>query len=539
MPMLLLSLAAAFGCLAMALFVTSEWPWMLFGFIGLVPWLAALERARSLRWALGAGSLMSVAYVFGVGYWIPSMIEAFTGLPWALALLVTVLGAPLIQPQFVAYALVRRWAMPAGRILGLPTAPLAAAFAFVAVDWGFPKVFSDTLGDNLMGAVWMRQAADLVGALGLGCIVLLVNECVLGLWKGWCERGRAGGLGSMRAPALALLLLTGLPTAYGAIRYHQLLGAEGDRPELRFAMVQAGFSHFTQLAEHYGAYLTVRTVLDSHVAMSRQAIAAQPLDLVIWPENVYPLSFGTPFDEEADRLDQRIRELVARTGVPLLFGARDREGEDWFNAAFLVQPSADGEPAAQTYRKASLFPFVERTPVWLGNRFFRLRAEWMGTFTPGPGPASFDLDLAGGGSLRVVPLVCYDALFPGHVIRGVRQGGEVLLTLSNDSWFEYGRTPQIILNGSAMRSVETRRPQLRATVTGISAVITPAGDIVDRLDTGEYGVLVGVIPAAGGTSLMLLWGSWFGPFSLAAALLILLLARRRRGQGAVMEAANR
>ncbi len=519
-----LLLAAGLGCLAMALFVTSEWPWLLFGFFGLVPWLAALDRARGTGHALLAGSLMALAYVFGVGYWIPSMIHAFTGLPWLLCLLITILGAPLIQPQFVAYALARHWA--AGRwIFGaIPAAPLAAAFAFVALDWAFPKVFSETLGDNLHGAVWLRQSADLVGALGLSFLVLMVNECLLAIWKAWRhgEKTRPA-IRRVFRPSLTLALLIAVPSGYGALRYHQLSQPADQQPAFSYAMVQAGFSHFGVMAQQFGNYLTIRTVLDTHIALSRDAMARQPLDLLIWPENIYPLSFGTPVDDEAVRLDDRIRELVIRTGVPLVFGARDQEEEDWFNAAFLLHPTEQGPLQTETYRKASLFPFVEYTPRWL-----RMEAEWLGQFTAGPGPQTFDIQMRGRPSLRALPLICYDALFPGHVIRGVRQGADVLLTLSNDSWFEYGNTPQIILHGSAFRSIETRRPQLRTTVTGVSAVITPTGEIIDRLETGEHGVLVGTIQPGSGTTLMLLWGNWFGPASAVAALLILLLASQRR-----------
>lgn len=517
-----LILAAGFGCLAMALFVISEWPWMLFGFFGLVPWLAALDRARSTGQALLAGALMSLAYVVGVGYWLPDMIHAYTGMPWFVAALITLLAAPLIQPQFVAYALARHWAAKARPILLLPAAPLAAAFAFVALDWAFPKMFSDTLGDNLLGAVWLRQAADLVGALGLSFLVLMVNECLFALWKAWRHGVQSGNRPQLLRPGLALALLIVMPTAYGAVRYQQLSNQVSEGPAFSFVMVQAGFSHFGMMAQHYGGYLTVRTVLDTHIALSREAMSRQRPDLVIWPENVYPLSFGTPHDQEAERLDDRIRELVERTGVPLLFGARDQDQEDWFNGAFLLQPTAEGPVQVAAYRKTSLFPFVEYTPRWL-----RMEAEWLGTFTPGPGPRAFDLELSDERSLRVLPLICYDALFPGQVIHGVRQGAEVLFTLSNDSWFEYGHTPQIILNSSVFRSIETRRPQLRTTVTGISAVITPTGEIIDRLETGDHGVLVGSIQPGNGRTLMLVLGNWFGPTGAIAALLILLSTRLR------------
>jgi len=518
-----LLLAVAFGCLSMALLVTSQWPWMLFGFFGLVPWLVVLGQTDKTRAALLAGCLMSLAYVAGVGYWIPSMITAFTGMPWLLSLLITVVFAPLIQPQFVAYALARHWVGNYRAWGWLAAAPLAAGFAFVATDWAFPKVFSDTLGDNLLGAVWLRQNADLVGSLGLGFLILMINEALLALIRAWQNARPRRQWKPLLIPVSVLAGLLIVPNGYGAWRYQQLNQPIPQATRLNYVMVQAGFSHFSMMARQYGGYLTVRTVLDTHVALSREGMAQQPADLVIWPENVYPLSFGTPQDAEAERLDDRIRELVQRTGTPLLFGARDQANDDWFNGAFLLQPDNGQAPPLQTYRKASLFPFVEYTPRWLP-----LQADWLGTFTPGPGPELFTLDLADQRSLSVLPLICYDALFPDHVIRGVRQGAEVLLTLSNDSWFEYGNTPQIILHGSAFRSIETRRPQLRTTVTGVSAVITPAGDIIDRLETGEYGVLVGSIQPASGNTLILRLGNWFGPASVLGLIVLLGASRLRR-----------
>lgn len=518
-----LLLATAFGCLSMALLVTSQWPWMLFGFFGLIPWLWVLDGSQTTRFALLAGCLMALAYALGVGYWIPSMITAFTGMPWLLSLLITVLCAPLIQPQFVAYALARQW-VGHYRVWGwLAAAPLAAGFAFAVTDWAFPKVFADTLGDNLLGAVWLRQGADVVGALGLSFLILMINECLLSLIKAG-QRGRSSGNWRPPAtPAWVLAALVLVPTGYGGLRYHQLTNAPTQTTTVNFVMVQAGFSHFSVMAQQYGGYLTVRTVLDTHIALSREGMAQQPADLVIWPENVYPLSFGTPQDAEAQRLDDRIRELVQRTGTPLLFGARDLAGGDWFNGAFLLQTAQADSLNTQRYRKASLFPFVEYTPRWLP-----LQADWLGTFTPGPGPQTFMLDLDDRESLAVLPLICYDALFPNHVIHGVRQGAGLLLTLSNDSWFEYGNTPNIILHGSAFRSIETRRPQLRPTVTGVSAVITPAGDIIDRLDTGQHGTLVGSISPGQGTTLMVRLGNWFGPASAAGLLFLLLASRFRR-----------
>jgi apolipoprotein N-acyltransferase len=99
----------------------------------------------------------------------------------------------------------------------------------------------------------------------------------------------------------------------------------------------------------------------------------------------------------------------------------------------------------------------------------------------------------------------------------VRRGAEVIVTLSNDSWFARGNGPLLHLVVSAFRSVETRRPQLRATNTGISAVITPTGDMITAAGVHERKALVASVTPATTRSLIVAWGYWFGPAALAAA----------------------
>lgn len=523
-----LVLGATLSGLAMGLFALSSWPWIVLGFVGFVPWLAALERVRSPGGALLAGWLMSLAYVIGVGFWIPSVINEWLGTPWVVGLLLTLLFAPLIQPQLVAFALVRHLARGRDVRTARVLAPLAAACTYVGVDWLFPKLFHDTLGHWLIGASWLRQGADLVGVLGLTLVLLLANECALALGQRLWRRTRDQAAASPLAPALGLVLLVLLPSAYGAVRYQQHAVPGNPVEPVRFALVQSGFSHFNHIAEVYGHYLTTRTILDTHIAMSREAIAAERPDVLVWPETVYPLSFGTPMSEPAMDFDDRLREVVWRTGLPLVFGARDVREEHWFNAAFLLAPAGAREVTVDVYHKTHLFPFVESAPGLLEREFFRKRFSWLGTFTRGAGPRTMTLPLPDGRQLTVAPMICYDALNSRHAIESVRSGAKVLLTLSNDSWFEYGMTPRHVLHISAFRSIETRRPQVRAAVTGISSFITPTGEIVARLDTGAVGTLVATVMPAHGSPPALRLGPAFGPAMLVAALLLLVAARRGR-----------
>jgi len=99
-----------------------------------------------------------------------------------------------------------------------------------------------------------------------------------------------------------------------------------------------------------------------------------------------------------------------------------------------------------------------------------------------------------------------------YAIAAANQGAEVIVTLSNDSWFTFGNVPRLILMISAFPSIETRRPQVRATNTGISAIITPTGEFLGTIAVHERASLVAAVPLEhGATTLMLAWGDWFAP----------------------------
>src|SRR5262249_36520331 len=149
----------------------------------------------------------------------------------------------------------------------------------------------------------------------------------------------------------------------------------------------------------------------------------------------------------------------------------------------------------ETYRKTALFPLTERIPWMLDSTVVRRAFPWLGTWKPGNGPLVVPLRLRDGRALRIAPLICYDALEAGHTLAAVRQGAEMIVTLSNGSWFAYGNVPRLILVISAFRSLETRRPQVRAANTGVSAVITPTGTFLGTIGMDERGTLVrGVTP---------------------------------------------
>ena len=500
----------------------------------LVPWLLALDAERGLRGALVAGWAMSVAFTAAVLGWFGAAIGDYTGLGPMAGFTALVLLAPLLQPQWIAYALVRELA---GRRHGPAVRALAAAAAWVACEALWPKLLGDTLGHGLLGATWLRQAADLGGAPLLTFLLLLVNEGIaLAIAR---RRGGVRHVATTLAPVAVLLAFW---SGYGAWRLATLPGLPEDAPVLRAALVQANLGDYAALREERGTYGAVRHVLDTHYALSWSARREHGADVILWPETVYPTTFGSPRSEDGAALDAEIQAFVDAIGLPLVFGTYDLDDAGEYNAAVFLEPRTG---RLGTYRKTHPFPLTEHVPAWLDGPALRRWLPWAGSWQPGDGARVLPLRTADGRHVEVVPLICLDDVRPALAIDGARLGAQAIVGLSNDAWFSRdGRGAELHLAVAAFRSIETRLPQLRVTTTGLSAIVDPSGEVLAVTPANDQAVLTAPLPVLSPPpTLAVRWGDWVGR-AAAVALALWALARalqlwtrrpaRRRGDDRVL-----
>jgi apolipoprotein N-acyltransferase len=262
-----------------------------------------------------------------------------------------------------------------------------------------------------------------------------------------------------------------------------------------------------------------------HLELSQQLLASGPLDLLVWPETVYPTTFGAPKSEEGAAFDREIAAVSVQTGMPLVFGAFETSEAGEHNAAFFLDAS-ERPVAVDSYRKSILFPMTEHVPKWLDSRWLRDALPWTGHWEPGPGPKAVGVRLRDRTIVLLAPLICYEALHPGYVAAAVRSGASAILTLSNDAWFPNDAAPRLHLLSAAFRSIELRVPQIRVTNSGISALVLPTGAVVAATRFGERAAVRFEVPRMRRTwTLVLAWGDWLGPTALT--LTALLLGGRR------------
>ena len=496
----------------------------LLGFVMLVPWLRVLDARRTLVSALLSAWAMSVAFSAAVFFWFGIAIGKYTGAGAATGLALLLLAAPLFQPQFFAFALVRHWFL---RRHGPLLCALAGAAAWLATEWLVPRLLGDTLGHGLYPSRLLRQGADLGGAAGLTLILLLVNQSLalvlarrassdLG-WRGLLAQR------ALRWPLALALLLPLLLVLYGLVVLANDPAAPqpADKP-LRIGMVQSNLVDYERRRQQQGAYEAVRQLLDTHFAMSYDAVVRQHADAVLWSETSYPTTFAHPKSEAGFALDQSILGIVNSAGVPFVFGTYDRDNGGEYNAAAFVSP---GSGLLGFYRKTRLFPFTEYVPDWLDSPLLRRTLPWTGSWRAGNGARVFPLRLADGREIPVLPLICRDDVDTVLGINGARLGAQVILTMSNDAWFtDYPQGAELHQAVAAFRSIETRLPQFRVTTNGYSGLIDATGTVLTATRMGQQTLVVGAMPVRSPPrTLVVMWGNWVGQAGLAFLTLLALM----------------
>jgi apolipoprotein N-acyltransferase len=243
------------------------------------------------------------------------------------------------------------------------------------------------------------------------------------------------------------------------------------------------------------------SIVGRYVALTARPGARLP-DIVIWPEGAIPAAMEEYLAPQT-WTEEAIAGALAPSQTLILggyrFGSSTKGVPVTFNSLAVLRKVDDELQVTGFYDKFRLVPFGEFMPFdSLATRWGIKQFVHVGDgFTPGPRPRPLALN----GLPTVQPLICYESLFPGFT----REGAEIsgvrpawIANISNDAWFGTGSGPRQHLNIASYRAIEEGLPMVRATPTGISAIIDAYGRVVPgkRLGLGAYGVIDGPLPPA-------------------------------------------
>jgi apolipoprotein N-acyltransferase len=472
--------------------------WVLLLPLALVPWLVALAVERKRARALFSGVLFGLAYWCCSIPWIFHVVTRYGGQGAFMGVVCVVLLAGILAqwPAAVAWAAVS--CGPAGSWKRLAVFPLfwaASEHLRSFVYGGFP--WNLTAHALYRHPIWLQSAA-LWGVYGAGVLVAAVASLLA-----------ATVLTRRPGPAAAAALLTLLVGVLGAARLGTL--PAGGTP-LSVSLLQPNLSQESRLSPGRDArnYFAVKEAAES-------AAKSKPGLLVI-PESAFPTYW-----QRSETMRRDLAEIASESGGAVLFNDVEEQADGrYYNVARLAGPRGLlGNP----YRKVHLVPFGEYVPLPKVFFFVRQVSTEIGAFSAAERPATLVA-----GPLSIGPGVCYEILYPSLAREEVREGANLLATISNDSWYgRAGAQPQHFA-GAVLRAAENGRYLVRAAITGISGIVDEKGRIRQELGENRSGVVRGTVHLLREKTTWTRWGFWLPRLADVAALAVLVsaLARRRK-----------
>lgn len=464
--------------------------------ICLVPILWAIRKQSPGR-AFLIGWVAGIVGHGGGFYWIIHMFQQFAGLAWPPAVLGLLLVAAANGIVFAAWA-------AATRLISRDTGwnvVWVSPVVWTALEKFWPEIFPNYLGASQYKLTLLTQIADVTGILGVTFLVVYINSMVYAVIESRIEKRHF----SLR-PVVVFTAIIVLVLAYGAVRVHIVDEGASIAEKLTVGLVQTNRGAGEK---YYDPDLFLR----EYQEMSRKLTTATALDLIVWPENVYTVNLKS-------REGQLPPDLLGGLHTPTLFGAVLRIDENgssrFYDSAVLANGTGQ---ILGTYDKMVLVPFGEFIPF--GDTF-----PWLYSWAPYSSrfwPGENDEPLLLGKHVLSVS-ICYEDIFPRQ-IRMLMSGGrhrqvpEAMFNLTNDSWYGNTVEPMEHLVLASFRAIEHRRPLVRATNTGVSAIIDPVGRLNNSSMQWTKETLVGQIPMMHGRTVYAILGDWIGWLCAILALL--------------------
>jgi len=506
-------------------------------FVALVPWtLAALAGGGRGGWK---GDLLLGLVFFGV------TVGWLRHVSWIAAGIVIVVCSLLVV---VTGACFRRMARVVPASIALPLAWTVGEFLrSVCPPGGFPYAY---LGHGLYRTQPFPQVAALAGPYAVTFVAAAVN--------GALADGIAHALGLSRKGPRVRLVSFAIAGALFALPFLVPIPPSEGPPGPAVHVVQANIPQPAK-KEAWADYsrggdMRERMFYD-HLRLTKSI--ADPGDLVVWAETMFPWNLGegrageildpaTGVRAEDVRENERvaIREEVmghlGRSETSFLVGAfyyGRRDGAfRLFNAALLFAP--DGSRAG-LYQKIHRVPGGEYLPwreslpfVDAVGRWIEGWAGYLPDMAAGREPRVFRLRGRSGGDWRIGIAICYDNAYPDLFRQNALEGADFHLVLSNEAHFLDSFEMDHLLAQAVLRAIETRRPVLRATNSGISALVDATGRIVQVLEVDGRrkevaGSLRFEVPPPGPLPPFARWGEFLSLASLGGSGLLLAIAGSR------------
>lgn len=485
-PVSALLLSALLGVLHTATFSPlNAWWLQALTLGGLFALLQTLSLQPTLRAAV-VGGLFGLGWFLSGVSWVYISMHDYGGMPSVLAALATLLFCAFLA-LFPVVSCVMFKKLQTSQTHWRNTLLFAACWTLgewlrSVVLTGFPWI--STGSAHVMGP--LRGYVPILGMLGTTLIAAWT--AALGSRAVSALLAHQRGAFVRASFALATLILLGL-----ALTHHTWVQPYGKPMQVRLLQgnipqdIKFDLARFHETFDRYG-----------------QLISQQPADLIALPETALPQLWS----EIDPQFKAALQQFSNTTGSHIVLGVPLSDSPTRYtNSALLIAPHKNALNATTParYDKTHLVPFGEFIPFGF-HWFVEMMNIPLGDFYRNPAPQiPFTV-----GDQRIAPNICYEDLFGEEIRHSLQEPtpATMLLNMSNIAWFGNSIALPQHLQASQMRALETGRPMLRATNTGMTAIIAPDGRVTQILKPLQVGTLNATVQGMQGMTPYVRYGNW-------------------------------
>ena len=468
------------------------------------------------------GFVFFMCYYVTVFHWFFYMYPMeFAGIGKGAALVVVfaaTLGVSLVQAVMSALLFVLFYVIAKSRICDKAAIlkPLLLSALWVIFEcwqtvgwWGVPW---GRLCIGQADYIFTLQSASLFGSYFVSCIIVCVNSlmayAILDMKKA-------------KAFCFASIGIILVNTVFGAV--YMSIDSNKEENKVKVAAIQGNIDSDDKWASGEESFLATFNTYAEYTKMA----AEEGASIVVWPETALPYNFF----QNSYGMVSRMSSLAKECNVTILFSAfteeygasyTDKGNDGLYNSVILVNP--DGSFGEKVYSKQHLVPFGEFVPM---------ETLVMTLIPPLAEIQMLDRDLLeGNDSAPIVTQngnitcgICFDSIYEGVILDGVREGGELISISTNDAWFKDSRGLYMHNTQSSLRAIETGRYVVRAANTGISTIISPNGEVMQLCPALEGGYVIDDVYMRSNTTVYTVIGNLFVYICMAFVSIAWIISR--------------
>ncbi|OQK17191.1 apolipoprotein N-acyltransferase [Methyloprofundus sedimenti] len=439
-------------------------PWAsIFGFIPL--WIFWEQQTR-LRNVILSSILCTFVYTL-IGFnWVTYLLHEYAHVPWFVAVLGMLLFA-LFAHLFVPVAGMLWFIGRKHRLYSGWQSILAMGLLTALSLWAIPMLFKWNFGYAWYGAnIPLYHLAEYIGFSGLSMLTVLANVPLYMAWQN--KKEKAGRVVFIRVLIIFLTLnVFGLSTKAWQLK-----------PDASFntLLVQANIGNAEKMAAEFGRGF-YDEILNKYQAATDKGLdqhADSRVDFILWSETAFPSLLNREYQD--NYFSQQLIKYINTRQVALITGAYAKDPDSGLitNSLFILDNK--GQVQSSYYSKTILLAFGEYIP---GEEQFPIFREWLpmvGHFGRGQGPT----ELLALKDYKIGPQICYESLYPDFSRSLADLGAQFIVNVTNDSWYGTWQEPYQHMYMTLARAIETRRPLVRVTNTGISTVVLASGEVLQQ-----------------------------------------------------------